>query len=140
MQVFKDWAACLRDEGRLTLQVPVFWLGATPSLVDVPDDWFYYLKCDGAHMRLAVGRESGFLYISPAGYEANKDAIIGAWLKTCKQRGHKADPAIFEAHARASFKSIEDRSLRLASRASCTSKKTAAIQASVRKHFGKVSP
>ena len=81
MKMWKNWRSTLREEGYLTLQVPQFariTLNHAPNieLVDVPDEWFWSIKDD----RPAVGKERGFLHISPAGYAANKESIAQAYL------------------------------------------------------------
>lgn len=65
-------------KGYLSLQVPDIAIGyPQPPMVDAPDEWFVVLTGE----RPVIGRETGFLYLSRKGYEANKkllrDAIDG---------------------------------------------------------------
>jgi len=134
--VFADWISCLRDEARLTLQVPEYALGGAPQTIDVPSEWLWELKVDGDH-RLAVGREQGFLHISPAGYAANREAIIEAWVKGCAKidRGYVAEASTFDAFAADFFAEVKGRSLWRASRGSCTPNKAKALTAALATYF-----
>jgi hypothetical protein len=84
MHIFTDWREALRDESRLTLQVPELSLSfggddeddEPEEMEEVPQDWFWYLREDIP----AVGRQSGFLHISPIGYAANKAALAKAYI------------------------------------------------------------
>jgi hypothetical protein len=90
MKVFTDFYVSLRNAGYLTLQVPdtaICFGGPGPQMIEAPDEWFEYLKAapgkpgpDGlSPMRRVVGRERGFLFLSRAGFEANKQPIRQVW-------------------------------------------------------------
>jgi len=81
-QISKSALTCHAAEGRMTLQIPEMWIGSGPTdLVQLPDDWFCYLKRN----RFAVGQESGYLHFTRAGYVANKAKLKRAFKAT---RGH----------------------------------------------------
>jgi len=74
----------LMEQGYLSLQVPELYIGCAPdpkNLVDVPDEYFIRNNYD----KPAVGRESGFLYLSRKGYEHFKPTIKSKWST---MRGH----------------------------------------------------
>lgn len=93
MKVTHDWCECLRDEAKLSLQVPTISISFNPqgapfahgveNTVDIDPSWVCEVKVDG---KPAVGREEGFLRISRIGYEANKDRILDAYVKAVKGR------------------------------------------------------
>ncbi len=60
-----DVFALIVDRGKLTFQVPYSCEGNHPK------DYFMTLASEA----LAVGKESGFLYLSPKGYEALKETL-----------------------------------------------------------------
>jgi len=92
----------LAGEGRITLQVPACWIGTAPELTDYPDEWFCQLR--GARVP-AVGRETGFLFLTRAGFEANKAAIRAAFEAANTRRSGEGWAA-FEAHAAQHFANI----------------------------------
>lgn len=72
MEILKGAITALVSEGRLTLQVPAYCIGNDPECEIVPDSWFCFLQSNGTP---CVGKQSGFLYLTKAGYEANKEDI-----------------------------------------------------------------
>jgi|WetSurSiteA1Bulk_404760.scaffolds.fasta_scaffold00038_69 hypothetical protein len=88
----------LVKEGRLTLQIPQFYLGFRPlpttTWIDFPDNWFCFVKNSN---RLSLGKEGGFLYWSRIGYEANKEKIISAYINGVKSKGVNLPDADLEA-------------------------------------------
>jgi len=78
MRILKGSITTLMGEGYMTLQVPTIALsldGIKAEMVEAPDEWFMFVTRE----RLAVGREQGFLWLSPKGYRANLDALKAAW-------------------------------------------------------------
>lgn len=76
MKIIKETITMLAASGHITLQVPDAYIGdPEPEMEEAPDEWFMYVKCEGNAHRPCVGKESGFLYLSRAGWEANKDRI-----------------------------------------------------------------
>jgi hypothetical protein len=101
MRIPTDSITVLAGQGRITLQVPEGWVGTAPDLTDYPDEWFCRLR----NARVpAVGRESGFLFLTRAGFEANKPVIRAAFEAAPPRSG--ADWAAFEAHAARHFENI----------------------------------
>ena len=135
--VFDGWLGHLRSEGRMTLQVPEFVLGGNPQTVDVPADWVWYLKVDRKGERIAVGRELGFLGISPAGYAANRDEIIAAWQAGCARidRGFDAKPETFDDFAVQHFAAVKATSLWVAGRESCPMHRADALRSAVSRFY-----
>jgi len=70
MQIIKGSITYLTETGHLTLQIPDSWIGDKPEMEDAPDEWFIRLKNDRP---ITSKRESGFLYLTKAGWEANKE-------------------------------------------------------------------
>lgn len=74
MKIFKDSITISAGKGRVTLQVPSVMLEWPEDekreyeYEEVPDEWMCVLKDD----RPVAGKESGFLYLTRTGYEANK--------------------------------------------------------------------
>lgn len=79
MRIVKGTITSLAARGDITLQVPDAWIGSAPAMEEVPDEWFMRVKCEGKGVRPCVGKESGFLYLSRAGWEANKERIKEAF-------------------------------------------------------------
>lgn len=112
MKIHSDWLTALRREGRCTLQVPTLTIsfpGRTPQIeyVEIPDNWVFKLQ-DGK--KPAVGRMEGVLYISRLGYEANKSAILEAYVEGVQRKyGRSADRAIsvFECYAEIHFERVK---------------------------------
>jgi len=87
-RVMRNWATALREDGRLTLQIPHLHVSLEgmpgveksdpPDLIDIPDQWVCRLQ---GSAKPAVGKMDGFLYISRIGYEANKGKILSAVAK-----------------------------------------------------------
>jgi len=76
VQIIKDSIIILAGEGRLTLQVPDTVIGSVPQLVNVPDDWFCFLKSDSSP---CTGKQKGFLYLTEKGFQDNYDDLKKAF-------------------------------------------------------------
>ena len=102
MKINPEILTALRDEGYATLQAPEYSIGRDsngdvgvisdinsdePTSIEVPDDWFMRIKSE----RLAVGKEKGFLFISPKGYEANKADLLEAFEMGVATTGRNDD-------------------------------------------------
>jgi hypothetical protein len=141
--VFDGWLGHLRSEGRMTLQVPELALPrpfttplmarGNPQTVDVPEGWVWRLKVDRKGERIAVGRELGFLGISPAGYASNRDEIVAAWQAGCARidRGFDAKPETFDRFAERHFAAVKATSLWVAGRKSCPTYRADALRSAV---------
>ena len=121
MNISRDSITHLASKGHLTLQVPTFvvytddvvpdgedGMATTGELMEVPDDWFIYLSSN----RPVIGRESGFLHLTRAGYEAFKDDIkvaFEAWIVANPEgRGPGTTTwADFEKHAKQHFAGVK---------------------------------
>jgi len=106
MKIFKNAITSLSGEGRLTLQIPQYqiWFDTNPhqsETVEVPDDWIVLLRSNKSP---AVGKESGFYFLTKKGWKDNKDKIKKAFLASKYQRGTWTD---FELHAEEHFKTVE---------------------------------
>lgn len=99
----------LAERGKCSLQVPDLYFHEE-SLVEYPDEWFVQLKYDGG-LRPVVGREQGCLHLSRIGYEANKDAIKNAFL-----RSGPVDWSDFERHAEMHFRTLRTTTEKLVAR------------------------
>jgi len=67
MKVLKGW-----DNNMVmfkSLQVPTQSVHTTHKMVDLPDEWFMEVSSKNEPV---IGRSIGFLYLSPAGWRANK--------------------------------------------------------------------
>lgn len=74
MRIYEGAITQLAMSGHLTLQVPDQVIGKpVPGTIEVPDDWFVRLKDDRP---VTNKRESGFLFLSRKGWEANKSAFV----------------------------------------------------------------
>lgn len=106
MKVIKSAISMLSSEGRITLQVPnrALRLPGQPEAEyeEVPDEWLITLK-DG---RPAAGKESGFLFLTRKGWDANKVKIKEVFSKAKFQRGTWEE---FEAHAEEHFTKVKKR-------------------------------
>ena len=70
----------LASEGRITLQVPPFVIGEISRMIDYPDEWFHYVKMIRENCyRPVFGREQGYLHLTRAGWEANREALREAF-------------------------------------------------------------
>jgi len=79
MRIIKDTITMLASQGHVTLQVPDGWIGGTPVMEEVPDEWLMRVKVESEAHRPCVGKEQGFLFLTRAGWEANKDRIKAAF-------------------------------------------------------------
>lgn len=108
-KVHKSTITCLASEGRLTLQVPDVMLTISGMPDDpvveevepmevVQDDHFIYLK--GGNHKVCVGRESGYLFFTEAGFNHYREELKAAF-NSYQQRGHTWEE--FEAYAAKEF-------------------------------------
>jgi len=133
MKIWDDWITCLRGDGYLTLQVPEICLGGPSITIDVPDSWFWYLKAG----RPAVGREQGFLHISPEGFQANKKALAAAYLGSLPNDQQGLESAeTFYAWADAHYAEVKETALRVAARGSCPSLRAIRIREVIKTFYG----
>ena len=114
MKILKDAITSLAGEGRITLQVPVYDIMVEDGraiahtaydleeerVADVPDEWFITLRSNSP----AVGKESGYTFLSRAGWEANKDEIKKAFESNAHPRGTWSD---FEKYAEHQFTTVK---------------------------------
>ncbi len=110
MKILKDAITSLASEGRMTLQIPQVDLnprGFESSIKEVPDEWVVALK-DGSYP--AVGREQGYLYLTRAGWFANRDDIKDAFEGARFSRGNTWED--FEEYARKHFQKVEHNTMR----------------------------
>ena len=110
MRIFKDSITRLASLGYVTLQVPDTAFGS-PSIEmeDVPDEWLCVLTGAGRHR---VGKELGFLYLTKAGWDANKEKIKEKFLKAIEtglDRTESLGWVAFERHVVEHFESLEKR-------------------------------
>jgi len=84
MNISKSTVLRLALEGYATLQVPQFYVGfglSKPNdIISVPDDYFCILKADGIP---CVGKQSGFLYLTQAGYNYFYEDLKQAYEAAC---------------------------------------------------------
>ena len=83
MKIPKDSLTCHPSNGKLTLQIPTYYVGSPPDFEELPDNWFISLKND----RPTTGRELGYTFLTREGYEANKDKIKDAFMSCQHRRG-----------------------------------------------------
>lgn len=109
MQIIKDAITTLAGEGYMTLQVPVYDLGAPPQTINVPDSWLCYIKSNNS---LCIGKQRGFLYLTEEGFKANyrdiKKAFEGAIANGMDRTGGVGWPA-FEQYVRDHFADVKAR-------------------------------
>lgn len=94
----------------MTVQVPECAIGSpVPEEIDAPDDWF--IRTDGWELK-----PKGFLHLSRAGFEANRDALRTAFEKYIhdEPHGRAGDKtwADFENEIEHFFVGIENRKLK----------------------------
>ena len=111
MKLHKDAITRLASEGRITLQIPqhIIWFDKEPKQIEteeVPDSWVVSLRSNRSP---AVGKESGFYFLTKKGWEANKNRIKEAFLRAEFQRGTWVE---FELHAEEHFKKVEKASIK----------------------------
>lgn len=108
MQILKGAITQLASRGHLTLQVPECAIckpGTNVEMEEAPDEWFCVLKHNCVP---ASGKESGFLYLTRAGYEANKDALRTAFESAIEEDWDKDwNWPAFEKMAEAHFQKVE---------------------------------
>lgn len=105
MKILTGAITTLASEGRITLQVPQYAIDSDQQAEyeDCPDEWFVFLKGS----RPAIGRESGFLHLTRAGFESNESAIRNAFVAAVAN-GHDRGPGCntwsdFTKHAEEEF-------------------------------------
>ena len=78
MKIWKDWMQDILRNG--SGQVPGICIGGGPyqDMIDVPEEWFIQTT-HKTYFRCCVGNESGYTWISPKGWAANKDALKKAF-------------------------------------------------------------
>ena len=77
-------------------------------MVEYPDEWFVWLKSTTSGLRPVVGRESGFLFLSRVGYEANREALKQAFSEN---RGCSWED--FERHVEKHFRTLHTSTAKL---------------------------
>ena len=72
------------EAGRKTLQIPDYEIGEPQEpRVEMPDEWFCRLR----NRIPAVGRQTGFLWLTRAGYAANRELLLSAYENSTTGRG-----------------------------------------------------
>jgi len=129
MLVNKSALTQLASEGRYTLQVPQYCIHVNPDgqavcdvsqhpdAIEIPDDYIMTCKRQGSKMRLCTGRESGFWFLSPKGYEALKNDLREAYEARVQQWNeegiaHTGSWEQFEAVAKTFFKEVKEATLK----------------------------
>jgi len=125
MQILKDSITCLAGQGRITLQIPQYsiWLGPEarqPETEEVPDEWIMTLRSSASYP--AVGKESGYSFLTRAGWLANKDKIKEAFELSNSMRGSWED---FEKYVERHFQSTREKTIK---RIAFMEKKTRQLQ------------
>lgn len=108
MRILRGGITAYASEGKITLQVPVSAIfNPNPEYEDCPDEWFWKLK----NGRLAHGAERAFfLFLSPAGYEANKENLrrsLEAAIEKVSVIPSTSAWEAFEKHAEKFFAEVE---------------------------------
>lgn len=105
MKIIKDSITSLARRGYITLQIPQISIelggGVTP-VEEVPDEWIAMIHSSGS---VAVGKETGFSYLTRIGWEKNKSKIKEAYEGAEHQRGPWEK---FERYAEKHFKAVEE--------------------------------
>lgn len=109
MKILKDAVTSLAREGRPTLQIPQhdIWFSKEPPpdkdrFEEIPNEWVITLR-NGTPI---VGKEEGYLFLTRAGWEANKDKIEKAFgYSGINRRGTWED---FEVHAETHFNLVTE--------------------------------
>ena len=125
-QANRNYITYLMAEGRLTLQVGEYEIvmdgddfGIQHSEDEDPEDWFQYLKqayeiknfpeefvgTDRYNMRLCLGKEQGFRFLTRKGFDANKEILKAAWER--RTRENRYDWAFVERYAEFFFQQVE---------------------------------
>ncbi len=115
MKIKKSAITTLANEGRITLQIPqldiiadksgkMFCINSSESVdaIYMPDKWFIHLK---SSKQPAFGKEKGFLFLTEAGWKANKKDIKKAFNNSPHKRGTWQE---FEKYAETHFKKVKD--------------------------------
>lgn len=114
MKILKGVITTLAGEGRMSLQVPQYTVIVhneraiaydasqvkPDDVIDAPDEWFVYLRNNSP----AVGKESGHLFLTRAGWDANRKEIREAFLNSEFPRGTWAD---FQDHVDMHFAEVK---------------------------------
>ncbi len=122
MKIIKDGITSTAAEGRISLQIPqtnVSFRGMVYETEEIPDEWVIKL-----HNRRypTTGNETGYLFLTEAGWKANKDKIREAFATAKFKRGSWNE---FEQHVLDHFKRVEKSTRR---RVSFLLKKVGALQ------------
>ena len=91
MKVLKGW------ENNITtfksLQVPTQTKHTTHKMLDLPDEWFMEIS---AKDEPVIGRDMGFLYLTPAGWRANRGRFKARMSKEDYQELSDSAKKLFE--------------------------------------------
>lgn len=89
MEIFKDTITQLVRRGYPTSQVPSIAIDSPNLPVEiVPDSWLYLMSFTYG---IVVGKQTGFLHLSPEGFVANFDQIEKAWQDATSENLNRGD-------------------------------------------------
>jgi len=126
MKISKSSLTCLSSQGRITLQIPEYFISFSNNpvkvtdIIDIPDNWIVRLKTEDGIP--CTGKESGFLFFSETGWLANKDKLEIAFNKSQYKRGTWTD---FQNFAKTTF---DKRKKNIAKKISFLNKKIQQLQ------------
>jgi len=106
MKLLKESIIYLSKMGYITLQVPSYVITDDDNIPkdqikEFPDEWFMF--ADNAKGP-ALGKESGFMFLTEKGWKENKDNIKKAFEQSPNPRGTWED---FEEHSKKHFKQMK---------------------------------
>jgi hypothetical protein len=122
MKIIKDRIISIAAGGRISLQIPQVndrFRGVVYETEEIPDEWVIKLRL---RRYPTTGSETGYLFLTEAGWKANKDKIREAFETAKFKRGSWNE---FEQHALDHFKRVEKSTRR---RVSFLLKKVRALQ------------
>jgi len=94
------------SRGRIGVQVPHIDIDPSPSSVEHPDEWFCWLR----DLTPCVGRQKGFLYLTEAGWNANREAIRDAFEQAIRGEYNRGKSwSDFEDHVAEHFATVRAR-------------------------------
>lgn len=100
MLILKDGIFHLTGEGRISLQIPDVSIGSpTLPTEEIPDEEVFGMKFRGNMQSIALGREYGFPYISPKGWEKHRERLFVSLLDGIKETGRNMELSEEEAKA-----------------------------------------